>query len=117
MMPLRQLNVAVIGDEALVNGLRLAGVTTYCMVKEDSSASEVVRDALTRCLSDPNLGTVVILEDYVKHARDLVTRLRRGRQITPVIIEVPSRFGTTGQDIRAYYKAFVREAIGFDIEI
>lgn len=117
MMPLRQLDVAVIGDEALVNGLRLAGVTRYYVVKEDSSASEIVREALIRCLADPGVGIVVILEDYVEHVRDLVTRIRKGKQTTPVIIEVPSRSGATGLDIKEYYKAFVREAIGFDIEI
>ena len=117
MMPPRQLDVVVIGDEDLVSGLRLAGVSRYHVVTEESDAGEEVRKALTGYLDDPNVGTIVILEDYVEYARELVTRVRRSKQVTPVIIEVPSKSGTTYGDVREYYKAFVRESIGFDIEI
>lgn len=117
MMPPRQLDIVVIGDEDLVSGLRLAGASRYHVVTEQSDAREEVRKALNACLNDPDVGTVVILEDYVEYATDLVTRVRRGKQVTPVIIEVPSKSGTTYGDVREYYKAFVRESIGFDIEI
>lgn len=117
MMSPRQLDIAVIGDEALVGGLRLAGASMYHVVTEDTHAPQEVREALSKYLHDPDVGIVVILEDYVEYARDLVTRVRRGKQTTPVIIEVPSRFGMTREDIREYYKAFVRESIGFNIEI
>ena len=117
MMPPTQLDVVVIGDEDLVSGLRLAGVSRYHVITEESDAREEVRKVLTGYLEDPDVGTIVILEDYVEFARDLVTRVRRGKQVTPVIIEIPSKSGTTYGDVREYYKAFVRESIGFDIEI
>jgi len=68
-------------------------------------------------IDDPNVGTVLILEDYIQYAEDLVVQVRKGKRMVPIIIEVPSKFGTKYRDIREYYKAFVRESIGFDIEI
>lgn len=117
MMPLRQLDIAVIGDKDLVNGLRLAGARKYHVVTEKSDAREDVRIALSSYLNDPDVGTVIILEDYGDYARDLVRRVSKSKQVTPVIVEVPSKFGTTRREPREYYKAFVRESIGFDIEI
>lgn len=117
MMPPRQLDIAVIGDKDLVNGLRLAGASKYHVVTEQGDAREDVRSALGNFLDDPDVGTVVMLEDYGEYARDLVARVRKGKHATPVIVEVPSKFGTTRGDPREYYKALVRESIGFDIEI
>ena len=44
-MDIRQLEMAVIGDEDLVSGLRLAGVSRYRIVEEGDR--EEVRQALT----------------------------------------------------------------------
>jgi len=117
MMPVKHLGIAVIGDEDLVSGLRLAGISRYYVIKSDHDARGDVRKILTGLINDPNVGTVVILEDYARYAEDLVTQVRKGRGMTPVIIEVPSKFGTKYRDIKDYYKAFIRESIGFDIEI
>ncbi len=116
-MPVKHLDIAVIGDEELVSGLRLAGVSRYYMIKGDYDAPEDIRKALGELIDDPNVGTVVILEDYVKYAEDLMAQVRKGKRMTPVIIEVPSKFGTRYSDITEYYKALIRESIGFDIEI
>jgi len=117
MIPARHLDIAVIGDEELVSGLRLAGVSRYHMIKGDHNAREDVRRVLSELIDDPNVGTVLILEDYIQYAEDLVVQVRKGKRMVPIIIEVPSKFGTKYRDIREYYKAFVREYIGFDIEI
>ena len=114
MVTIRQLEVAVIGDEDLVSGLRLAGVRRYRIVKEDSE--EEVRQALTEFSDDPNVGIIVILEDYLRHVKDLATTLK-GRKTTPVVVEVPSKYGTQYKDVSKYYQAYVRKFIGFDIEI
>lgn len=116
-MPVKELNIAVIGDEDLVNGVRLAGVSRYYVIKEDRDTHEDVRKALSELIDEPNVGIVVILEDYVKYVEDLVTQVRQGKRTTPVIIEVPSKFGTIYQDVRQRYKAYAKKFIGFDVEI
>lgn len=117
MTQLKQLDVAVVGDEELVNALRLAGGNRYYVIKDDPDARENVRSALTELLADRDVGIVMLLEDYVEHAEDLLTRARKGRAITPVIIEVPSKFGTKYPDVRDYYRASIRESVGFEVEI
>ena len=117
MMPIKHLDIAAIGDEELISGLRLAGVSKYYMIKGGRDVSEDVRKALTELIAEPNVGVVVIPEDYIEYVQDLLNRVREGKRMTPVIIEVPSKFGTKYLDIVGYYKAFIRKSIGFDIEI
>jgi vacuolar-type H+-ATPase subunit F/Vma7 len=116
-MPIQHLDIAVIGDEELVNALRLAGISKYYVIKGDSSAHENVRKALTELMAEPNVGIVITLEDYAEYVEDLVTQVRKGKGMTPVIVEVPSKFGTKYPDIREYYRALIRESIGFEVEI
>ncbi len=116
-MAIQQLDIAVIGDEELVNALRLAGVSKHYAVKGDHDVRENVRKALTDLLAGPDIGIVIILEDYTQYVEDLVTQVKKGKGTTPVIIEVPSKFGTKYPDIKEYYRALIRESIGFEVEI
>ncbi len=116
-MPIRNLSIAAIGDEDLVNGLRLAGISRYWVIKETHSAREDVRSALTELMADPEVGVVVLMEDYSEYVGDLLAQVRRGRSTTPIVVEVPSKAGAKYPDVTRYYKAFIRESIGFDIEI
>ena len=115
MMKLRHVDMAVIGDEDLVNGLRLAGVR-HCRVVEGDDADEV-RQALTEFVGEPDIGIIVILEDYVKHVEDLIAQAKESKVSPTVVIEVPSKYGTHYQDVAGYYKSYIRRFIGFDIEI
>lgn len=117
MMPIRHLDIAVVADEALVSVLRLAGVTRYHIVRGGASPREDVRKALSALLQEPDVGIVVIPEDYGAYVADLLTPFREGKRITPVIIEVPSGYEATYRDAREYYKATIRKFIGFDIEV
>jgi len=117
MTPVKHLEIAAIGDEDMVSGLRLAGISRYYMIKDGHTAREDVRKALTELINEPDVGVIGILEDYTEYVEDLVTRVRKGRGMTPVIIEVPSKLGTKYRDVKAYYKTFIRESIGFNIEI
>jgi len=114
-MKVKHLDMAVIGDEDLVSGLRLAGVRHYRVIKEED-ASEV-RKALTELIAEPDIGIIVILEDYAKHIEDLVAQAKETKVSSPVIVEVPSKYGTRYEDVSRYYKAYIRRFIGFDIEI
>ena len=66
-MPIQQLDIAVIGDEELVNAQRLAGVSKHYAAKGDHDVRENVRKALTELLAEPDIGIVIILEDYVEY--------------------------------------------------
>ena len=117
MITAKHLDIAAIGDEDMVSGLRLAGVSRYFMIKGNHDTGEDVRKALSALIDEPNIGVVVILEDYVEYVKDLVAHVRERRKVTPVIIEAPSKFGTKYKDIVGYYKTFIKASIGFEVEI
>ncbi len=117
MMSIKHLDIAVIGDEELVNALRLAGISKHYTIKDDRNARENVRKALTELLAEPDVGIAIILEDYAQYVEDLLTQVRKNKGTTPVIVEAPSKFGTKYPDIREYYRALIRESIGFEVEI
>ena len=116
-MPIQHLDIAVIGDEELVNAMRLAGISKYYTIKGNHDVRENVRKALTELIAGPDVGIVIILEDYAEYVEDLVTQVRKKKGTTPVIVEVPSKFGTKYPDIREHYRALIRESIGFEVEI
>jgi vacuolar-type H+-ATPase subunit F/Vma7 len=114
---MKHLDITVIGDEELVNAMRLTGISRHYTIKSNHDAAENVRKALTELLSEPNVGIVIILEDYAQYVEDLITRIRKQKGTLPVIVEVPSKFGTRYPDTREYYRALIRESIGFEVEI
>ena len=116
-MSTKQLDIAVIGDEELVNALRLAGISKYYTMKGNHDAREDTRKALTELLADPDVGIAIMLEDYAQYVEDLVTQVRKKRGTTLVIVEVPSKFGTKYPNAKEYYRALIRESIGFEVEI
>jgi len=107
----------------MVSGLRLAGVSRYFILTlkqvqgKNLDTGEDVRKALSELIDEPNIGVVVILEDYVEYVKDLVAHVRERRKVTPVIIEAPSKFGTKYKDVVGYYKTFIKASIGFEVEI
>jgi vacuolar-type H+-ATPase subunit F/Vma7 len=116
-MPIQHLDIAVIGDEELVNALRLAGVSKHYTIEGDHDVRENVRKSLTDLLAEPDIGIVVILEDYAQYVEDLISQARKKKATTPIIIEAPSKFGTKYPDVRGYYRRLIRESIGFEVEI
>ena len=117
MIPIKQLNIAIIGDEDLVSGLRLAGVSRYYVIKESHNIGEDVTKALSSLIDEPDIGIVAIQEDYVKYVEDLIAQVEQEKRMTPVIIELPSKYGTKYLDVAEYYKGYIRKSIGFDVEI
>ena len=116
-MSIQQLDIAVIGDEELVNAMRLAGISKYYTIKGNHDVRDHVRKALIELLAEPDVGIAIILEDYTEYVEDLVAQVKKGKGTTPVIVEVPSKFGTKHPNIREYYRALIRESIGFEVEI
>ena len=117
MTSIRHLNIAVIGNEDLVSALRLAGVSRYHTIRDNHEAEENVRRTLTELIGEPEVGIIAIQEDYAKYAEDLITQVQEGEKLTPVIIEVPSKYGTKHADVTEYYKTYIKKIIGFDIQI
>ncbi len=117
MIKAKHLDIAAIGDEDMVSGLRLAGISRYYVIKGDHNTREDVRKALSELIDQPSIGVIVILEDYVEYVNDLLAHVREGRKMTPVIVEAPSKFGTKYKDVVGYYKTFIKESIGFEVEI
>jgi vacuolar-type H+-ATPase subunit F/Vma7 len=117
MTPIKELDIAVIGDEDLVNALRLGGISKRYMIEGTHDVAENVRKAMTELLAEPDIGVAIILEDYAQYIEDLVSQVRKKKGTTVVIVEVPSKFGTKYPDTRGYYRALIRESIGFEIEI
>ncbi len=117
MTAINQLGIAVIGDEDLVNGMRLAGINKYTVIGEETDKAERVNKALSDLSNKPEIGIIVIQENLAEYAKNQISQLKQSRKLTPVIIEVPSKFGSEFGDVREYYKKYAREFIGFDIEI
>jgi vacuolar-type H+-ATPase subunit F/Vma7 len=116
-MSVKHLDMAVIGDEELVNAMRLAGISKYYMVHGDQDARENVRKTLTELLAEPDVGIVIILEDYAQYVEDLMNQVRKKKGTNLVIVEVPSKSGTKYPDAKGYYRALIRESIGFEVEL
>ncbi len=110
---LARLDIAVLGDEDLVSGMRLAGVRRARVV--EGGAEEVQRE-LSALIGDPSVGIIIILEEYAELAADIVRRARETKD-APIMVEVPSKHGTRFGDVSAYYRSYIREFIGFDIEM
>lgn len=116
-MSAQHLGIAVIGDQELVSALRLAGIRKHYTIEDNQDAKEHTRKALTELLGEPNVGLVIMLEDYAQYVGDLMAEARRKRGTTLVIVEVPSKSGTKYPNTKEYYRALIRESIGFEIEI
>lgn len=117
MIPIKRLDIAIIGDEDLVSGLRLAGVSRYHVIEGNRNIGEEVRQALSSLIDEPDVGIVAIQEDFVKYVEDLMAQVKQEKRMTPVIIELPSKYGTKYPDVAEYYKGYIRKFIGFDVEI
>ncbi len=117
MMPVGHLSIAVIGDEDLVNMMRLAGVRKYYQIENSGGIEEDVRNALGELIADSEVSVIAIQEDYVDCVRDMVKSVQAAKSLTPVIIEVPSKHGTKYPNAAEYYKAFVSKFVGFEIQI
>ncbi len=117
MAQAKLLSIAAIGDEELVSGLRLAGISKYYVIKDNHDVREEVRKALGELMNEPSVGIIVIPENYAEYVEDMLRHFREGKRITPVIIEVPPKSGSKYKDVVGYYKTFIKASIGFDVEI
>ena len=112
-----QSAIVVIGDSDLTTILRLAGLGRYYTIEKTDSLESDVRTTLSNLVNDPEISIIAIQSDFAEYARDMIESVAEDKNLFPVIIEVPSRTGLGSDDASAYYRAFVRKFVGFDIEI
>ena len=99
---IRNMEIAVIGDLELVSALRLAGLRKTYTIQGERHVAADIRKALAECMGDPNVGVVVMLEEYAGMAGEAVSQYRQGKSVLPVIVEGPSKRGTRNPDVVAY---------------
>ncbi|MFH0847370.1 MAG: V-type ATP synthase subunit F [Chloroflexota bacterium] len=116
MMPVRELGIAMIGDEDLVAGMRLAGVSNSLVVAQEGEVRDVVRKALQAYLGEA-VGIIIIQENYMTYVDDMVRRLKDEKKVFPLIVEVPSKHGVDYKEVIERDKAFIRRFVGFDIQV
>ena len=114
---IRNMDIAVIGDMELVSALRLAGLRKTKAIQGERNLTEDIRKSLQDYMADPDVGVVVITEDYAEMVDDTIADLRQAKGVLPVVVQVPSKRGTRYPDVVGYYKQFSRKFLGFDIEI
>jgi len=114
---IRNMDIAVIGDMELVSALRLAGLRKTKAIQGERNLAEDIRKSLQDYMADPDVGVVVIMEDYAEMVEDTIADLRQAKGVLPVVVQVPSKRGTRYPDVVGYYKQFSRKFLGFDIEI
>lgn len=85
-------------------GLRICGIEGVVVNDEPSFRAEV-----EKCLSDSEIGILLVTEKLVKLAPEYINGLKLGRSL-PLIVEIPDRHGAgrTKDAISSY----ISEAIG-----
>jgi vacuolar-type H+-ATPase subunit F/Vma7 len=116
MIP-RVLNIAVIGDEDLVNGMRLAGVTRFACIPDNDQERDEVARAISELLEDKDVALIAIQEKYAQYVRCFTEAITARNTVLPVIIEVPSRGTEPTGDAAKYYESYAKNCIGFGIQI
>lgn len=118
MMKNTQLSIAAIGDEDLINGMRLAGISKYYIVEEINQNKAVnVRNALLKYFDEPEIGIIIIMEEYMNYISDLLSHRKQEKKTIPIVIDVPSKSGTKYEDINKYYEQIINKSIGFDVRL
>jgi len=112
---IREYGIAVVGDENLVLGFRLAGLSkVYEVSGSEDEIKKKVRKYVSELLEDPEIGVIVLQDTFKKYVEDLLEAYR-GKSI-PVVVSIPSIKGPIHPDVKEYYKQYVKRIIGFAVE-
>ena len=88
-------------------GMRLAGVSGV-IVHSKEEASDMIK----QCISDNEIGVLILTEKIVDMLKDEVVKLKL-KSKKPLIIEIPDRHGTSrGYDTISTY---IKESVGVKI--
>lgn len=117
MMQLKNLKIAIIGNEDQVALIRLAGVEKYQVIEDNHNIREKVREALRKFERDTSIGIIMIPQNWTGYVDDLLKYIRERKMVTPVIVEIPSKFEREKENVREFYKSYTKKLLGFTIEV
>jgi vacuolar-type H+-ATPase subunit F/Vma7 len=110
-----QKQIVVMADPELVDAMRLAGVRRTRALRAGPGTAAAVDETLREWLAAEDIGVIVIGADHAELARGLISAFRKGKRISPVIVEVPSQNGSWQADATQYYQQLGREFLGLEI--
>ena len=94
------MDIAVIGDQELVSALKLAGVRKTRVIQSERTAAADIRKALDDYTSDPDVGVIVVLEEFTEMTGTGLAEVRHGKGILPFfgykLLPVKSYAGRAG---------------------
>jgi len=112
---IKEYGIAVVGDENLVLGFRLAGISkVYEVSGSEDEVRKKVRKYVSELLEDPEVGVIILQDTLEKHVEDILETYM-GKSV-PVVVSVPGIEGPTHPDVKEYYKQYVKRIIGFAVE-
>jgi vacuolar-type H+-ATPase subunit F/Vma7 len=107
--------IAILADQELVDAMRLAGLSRTRALRAHAGSTAAVCETLGEWLMEEEIGVIVIGADHAALASELISSVRRGKRISPVIVEVPSRDGAWRADAAQYYQTLGRKFLGLEI--
>jgi vacuolar-type H+-ATPase subunit F/Vma7 len=81
----------VIGDHNMITGFKLVGIEGA-----EVTSPEEAQQALYKALTRPDLAVIIVSEEFSSQLREEIDKERLSH-LTPLIVEVPGRFGATGE--------------------
>jgi vacuolar-type H+-ATPase subunit F/Vma7 len=99
--------VAIIGDDTLAQGFKLAGIEDFFIVPDEQVEAKV-----NELLSNPSYGILIVSERLVE-GFDWRLKKKIEASAKPVLIAVPERKGAVEQS--ESINKLIKRAIGFDI--
>ncbi len=83
-------NIAIIGDKDTTLGFAMAGIKHTFHVEPGAKDA---KDAMESCLSNPDIGIVIITERVADSIREDIDKLKLDKTLYPIIIEIPDKQG------------------------
>jgi V/A-type H+/Na+-transporting ATPase subunit F len=109
---LKHQEVAVLGDQPLTLGFRLAGVRTYSVVEE--ADQEGFDRQLSRMLDTGELGIIIVGERHLSKINADLERKMMGR-LFPLVVGVPDKQGE-GQTSDPLMR-MLKRSLGIDLSV
>lgn len=109
--------IAVLARPELAGVLRLAGLSRVKSVEAGAETPESLQNVLKEWIGDDSIGVIVVDEELARLASEQIRRLRHGKRILPVVVEIPSKSREKAMDASTFYRRLSREFLGLDIEL
>ena len=103
------MEFAVIGDENVTTGFRLAGI-------KRTFSGKKAKALLPELLKDESIGVLVVTEKFAKENQRSIAEHRASHSIVPIIVEIPD-VGGPMEGKRDPLQELIRRAIGAEITL